>query len=99
MSASTFVEKQASHHTVMADSFTYDPYLWVSVYELALDEKSPEFRQRLLLEAQMAVLQRARGLEETHGSDLECAALEAAAAVIGDMKCKEVVQPRGRAFA
>jgi hypothetical protein len=73
----------------MAHSFIYEPYLWVPVYELAVAEKNPGCRQQLLLHAREALLQRARGLEETQGSDLECAALEAAATVIGDMGVRE----------
>ena len=50
-----------------------------------MSEKDPERRQQFLLQARSAMLQRAQGLQETHGSDLECAALEDAAVVIADM--------------
>ncbi len=83
----------------MAHEYTYEPYSWVLVYDLAISEKDPERRQQFLLQARSAMLQRARGLEETHGSDLECAALEDAAAVLADMICKEKRLTDGGALA
>lgn len=66
----------------MPDSYSHEPYLWVYICELALAEQRPEFRKHLLLEARKALLQRARKLEYTRGSDLECATLETAVAVL-----------------
>jgi hypothetical protein len=72
----------------MPGEYTYEPYQWLPVYELAVAEKNPEHRQQLLIEAQRAVLERAYGLGETHGDDLECAVLDDAAAIMGDMIVK-----------
>jgi hypothetical protein len=66
----------------MPGIYTHEPYLWVHICELALAEQRPECRKHLLIEARKALLQRARGLEDTHGSDLECATLETAVAVL-----------------
>lgn len=66
----------------MPDDYADEPYLWVHICELALAELRPESRKHLLLEARKALLQRARALEKTQGSDLECATLETAVAFI-----------------
>src|SRR4051812_1482591 len=66
----------------MPDDYADEPYMWESVYELAVTEKNPEHRQQLLIAAQDAILQRARALQESGGSDLECTALEDAASFL-----------------
>jgi hypothetical protein len=70
----------------MADDYADEPYMWESVYELAVTEKNPEHRQQLLIAAQDAILQRARALQESGGSDLECTALEDAASFLKELK-------------
>ena len=86
-------------NVAMAHSFIYEPYLWVPVYELAVAEKNSGCRHYLLLQAREALLERAQGLEETQGSDLECAALEAAATVIGDLITRRAPRAHPVAFA
>ncbi len=70
----------------MPDDYANAPYLWQSVYELAVAELSPANRPQLLIEAQTAMLQRAEALEAEGGSDAECSALETAAEHLREMK-------------
>lgn len=70
----------------MPDNYANAPYLWQSIYQLAVAERDPASRQQLLIEAQNAMLQRAQTLEDEGGSDSECAALETAAESIREMK-------------
>lgn len=70
----------------MPGSYSHELYIWVHICELALAEQRPECRKHLLTEARNAPLQRARKLDDTHGSDLECATLEAAVAVLEPLK-------------
>ena len=68
--------------------YAQEPYLWESVYQLAAMERDPDQHRDLLIQAQTAMLQRAQALELGFGSDLECAALEAAADNVRKMKLK-----------
>jgi hypothetical protein len=70
----------------MPDDYSTEPYLWQSVYELAVAEENPANRQPLLIEAQKAMLQRAQALEAEGGSELECTALETAAENLREIK-------------
>lgn len=70
----------------MPNDYANEPFLWESVYELAVAEKNPANRQQLLIEAQRALLQRAQALEAEGGSDSECIALESAADDLRAMK-------------
>lgn len=70
----------------MPDDYAHKPYLWESVYELAVAEQNPASRQQLLIEAQSAMLQRAQALEAEGGSDSECIALETAAENLRELK-------------
>ncbi len=70
----------------MPDNYANAPFLWESVYKLAVAEQNPAFRRQLLIEAQSAMLQRAQALEAEGGSDSECTALETAAESLREMK-------------
>lgn len=63
----------------MISQYAQEPYLWQSVYRLALVQTDPATRRELLLDAATAILQRAYALELGSGSDSECSALEEAA--------------------
>ncbi len=70
----------------MPEDFSYNPYLWRSVYEVAMAEKNAERRKQLLVQASNALLDRARILEMNGGSESECRALEQAAERVREVK-------------
>lgn len=80
----------------MPDDYANEPYLWQSVYELAVAEPNPASRQQLLIEAQTAMLQRAEALEAEGGSDSECTALETAAENLREMKVNKQSDGSGK---
>lgn len=81
----------------MPDDYANAPYLWESVYQLAVAEENPASRQQLLIEAQTAMLQRAQALEAEGGSELECTALETAADNLREMKVNKQSDGSGKA--
>ena len=80
----------------MPDDYANEPYLWESVYQLAMAEKNPANRPQLLIEAQKALLQRALALEDGGGSDSECTALESAAESLREMKVNHQTDGAGK---
>ncbi len=83
----------------MPDDYANAPYLWEAVYKLAVAEQNPASRQKLLIEAQSAMLQRAQALEAEGGSDSECTALEAAAESLREMKVNTQSDGSGKSAA
>jgi hypothetical protein len=63
-----------------------DPAMWEHYYEIAISERNPDLRFQRLAEAQRAILQRARHLEDYGGSDAECQAIEDAAESLQTLK-------------
>ena len=80
----------------MLDDYANEPFLWQSIYELAVTNQTPANRQQLLIEAQTAMLQRAQALEAEGGSDAECAALETAAGCLREMKLNKQSDGSGK---
>jgi hypothetical protein len=76
--------------------YAREPYLWESIYQLAVTEKEPIQRDGLLVEATTAMLLRAQALELGAGSNLECAALEEAAEVLRERKLNTQYDCSGR---
>jgi hypothetical protein len=63
-----------------------DPVVWEQYYEAAIAERDPSVRLWRIAEAQKAILQRARELEENKETDAECQAIENATDFLAELK-------------
>ncbi len=63
-----------------------DPAVWQHYYEAAISEPEPELRLWRIAEAQKAILDRARELEQNKEADAECQAIEDATDFLAELK-------------
>ena len=63
-----------------------DPLSWQQYYSAAIYEQDEDLRPQRIEQAQAAILQRAREMEECEAPDTECQVLEDAARVLGRLK-------------
>ena len=74
-----------------------NPSVWESLYEKAITESDPDLRRRRLLEAQAAIVQRARALDREPGDhESEVRALEEASDYIREKKAETLTDGLGK---